>query len=341
MPRTNTRPQGGAPVMRRLFSVLIAALVFVVTGGPAAAQAPVKLKLGDLAQSLNGIAVQAMKEQKLDQKYGLDVEYVRYPTLDGLFTAIRGKDVDVGFGGWTAFAQFRSQGVPVTAIYSVGRGATLDVIVPQASPIKGLADLKGKKVGSYAGAAGTATVLFRVLTAKFYGFDPGKTGHLQYAAPGLLTSLIDKGELDAALNFDPLAAKAVVSGKFRSIASLGDVYKQHVGEDFLWIVYGTNEDVMKRSPEALTNFNRAWIDAVKYVQTHPEIFQAFGKSLGFDTPEGIALLRERVLKDYILRWDQKFIDSLQTFGKMANEVMGKGFLDTIPPEAFTTRFVPR
>ena len=329
--------------MRRLVPVVVGALVLVLGLGavPAAAQAPVKLKLGDLAQSLNGIAVQVMKEQKLDQKYGLDVQYVPYPTLDGLFTAIRGKDVDVGFGGWTAFAQFRGQGVPVTAIYSVGRGATLDVLVPQNSPVKTLADLKGKKVGSYAGAAGTATVLFRVITARYYGFDPGKTGHMQYAAPGLLTSLIDKGELDAALLFDPLAAKAVASGKFRSISNLGDVYKQHVGEDFLWIVYGTNDDVIKRAPDALTNFNRAWIDSVKYVQSHPQVFETFGKTLGFDTPEGIALLRERVLKDYILRWDQKFIDSLAIFGKMSNEVMGKGFLDTIPPEAFTTRFVPR
>jgi NitT/TauT family transport system substrate-binding protein len=306
---------------------------------PGAAQ--VKLKLGDLAQSLNGIAVQAMKEQKFDQKHGLTVEYVTYPTLDGLFTAIRGKDVDVGFGGWTAFAQFRGQGIPVTAIYSVGRGATLDVIVPQASPVKTLADLKGKKIGSYAGAAGTATVLFRVLTSKYFGFDPGKTGHLQYAAPGLLTALIEKGELDAALLFDPLAARAVVSGKFRSVANLGDVYKQQVGEDFLWIVYGTNEDAMKRSPEALTSFTRAWMESVHWVQAHPQIFTTYGKTLGFDTDEGVRLLRERVLKDYILRWDDPFIATLGTFARMANEVMGKGYLDSIPPEAFTTRFVPR
>jgi NitT/TauT family transport system substrate-binding protein len=306
---------------------------------PGAAQ--VKLKLGDLAQSLNGIAVQAMKEQKFDQKHGLTVEYVTYPTLDGLFTAIRGKDVDVGFGGWTAFAQFRGQGIPVTAIYSVGRGATLDVIVPQASPVKTLADLKGKKIGSYAGAAGTATVLFRVLTSKYFGFDSGKTGHLQYAAPGLLTALIEKGELDAALLFDPLAARAVVSGKFRSVANLGDVYKQQVGEDFLWIVYGTNEDAMKRSPEALTSFTRAWMESVHWVQAHPQIFTTYGKTLGFDTDEGVRLLRERVLKDYILRWDDPFIATLGTFARMANEVMGKGYLDSIPPEAFTTRFVPR
>jgi ABC-type nitrate/sulfonate/bicarbonate transport system substrate-binding protein len=301
----------------------------------------VKLKLGDLAQSLNGIAVQAMKDQKLDQKHGLAVEYVTYPTLDGLFTAIRGKDVDVGFGGWTAFAQFRGQGIPVTAIYSVGRGATLDVIVPQGSPVRHLADLKGKKVGSYAGAAGTATVLFRVLASRYFGFDPGKTGHLQFAAPGLLTSLIEKGELDAALLFDPLAARAVASGKFRSVANLGDVYKQQVGEDFLWIVYGTNEDVIKRSPDALTSFNRAWIEAVRWVQANPQIFAAYGKTLGFDHEDGVRLLRERVLKDYILRWDDRFIASLGTFARMANEVMGKGYLDQIPPEAFTTRFAPQ
>jgi NitT/TauT family transport system substrate-binding protein len=326
---------------RVLPGALGAVLLVAALGTPAAAQAPVRLKLGDLAQSLNGIAVQAMKDQKLDQKYGLNVEYVAYPTLDGLFTAIRGKDVDVGFGGWTAFAQFRANGIPVSAIYSVGRGATLDVIVPHGSPVKTLADLKGKRVGSYAGAAGTATVLFRVITAKFYGYDPGKTGHLQYAATGLLTALIDKGELDAALLFDPLAARAVASGKFRSVANLGDVYKQHVGEDFLWIVYGTNEDVMKRHPEALTSFNRAWIEAVKWVQANPAIFTDFGKRLGFESPEAVALLRERVLKDYILRWDDAFIASLSAFGRMANEVMGKGFLDTIPPEAFTTTFVPR
>jgi NitT/TauT family transport system substrate-binding protein len=325
--------------MRQLALALGLAAGILALAGPAAAQ--VKLKLGDLAQSLNGIAVQAMKEQRLDQKHGINVDYVTYPTLDGLFTAIRGKDVDVGFGGWTAFAQFRGQGIPVTAIYSVGRGATLDVIVPQGSSVKTLADLKGKKVGSYAGAAGTATVLFRVLTDKYFGFDPGKTGHLQYAAPGLLTALIEKGELDAALLFDPLAAKAVASGKFRSVANLGDVYKQQVGEDFLWIVYGTNEDVMKRSPDALTAFNRAWVESVQWVRANPQIFTAYGRTLGFDTEDGVRLLRERVLKDYILRWDDTFIATLGTFARMANEVMGKGYLDRIPPEAFTVRFVPR
>jgi ABC-type nitrate/sulfonate/bicarbonate transport system substrate-binding protein len=82
-----------------------------------------------------------MIDQGIDKKYGLAAEYRAYPTLDGLFTAIRGKDVDVGFGGWTAIAQFRGKGMPVTMIFPVGRGVTVDVIVPTDSPIKSIADL--------------------------------------------------------------------------------------------------------------------------------------------------------------------------------------------------------
>ena len=136
---------------------VVVALAFVAASAARAAE-PVKITLGDLAQSVNGIASGVMIKQGFDKKHGIAVEYMTYPTLDGLFTAIRGKQADVGFGGWTAFAQFRNKGFPVVMFFPVGRGVSLDVITLQNSPIRSIADLKGKKVGSYAGAAGTATV---------------------------------------------------------------------------------------------------------------------------------------------------------------------------------------
>ena len=260
----------------------IFAAVMLATCGAATAQ--VKVRIGDLAQSLNEIGSRTMIDQGIDRKYGIAAEYKAYPTLDGLFTAIRGKEVDVGFAGWTAIAQFRSKGFPVTTIFPVGRGVTVDVIVPAASPIKSIADLKGKKVGSFAGAAGTATVLFRVITSKFNGFDPGKTGELQFAGPGLLPTLLDKGEIDAAVMFDPLAAKLEGSGKYRSIGNLADAYKAGTGDDFLWIGYSTNDDFMLAEPEALTNFTRAWLEAIEYVKNYPEVFEATARSMDLNRP---------------------------------------------------------
>lgn len=318
----------------------VAAAVALFGAGESAAQDMVKVKLADLAQSLNGIASNVMIEQGFDKKHGIDVDYTAYPTLDGLFTAIRGKEADVGFGGWTAFAQFRSKGFPVTMIFPVGRGVTLDIIAPADSGINSFEDLKGKRIGSYAGAAGTATVLFRVIAKNYYGFDPAEDGNLQYAGPGLLPSLIEKGELDAALLFDPLAAKSVAADNFKSIANLADLYKQHVGDDFLWIGYASNDDFIAAHPEALSAFVKAWIEAVEYVRTHPEVFDAYGAQLKMDE-KGIALLRERVLADYTTRWNDEYIADLQKFADLSREVMGEGFLDTLPPEAFTTRFVPQ
>jgi NitT/TauT family transport system substrate-binding protein len=321
-----------------LFRLGIFGAIMLATCGAATAQ--IKVRIGDLAQSLNEIGSRVMIDQGIDKKYGIAAEYKAYPTLDGLFTAIRGKDVDVGFGGWTAIAQFRGKGFPVTMIFPVGRGVTVDVIVPEASPIKSIADLKGKKVGSFAGAAGTATVLFRVIASKFHGFDPGKTSDLQFAGPGLLPALLDKGEIDAAVMFDPLAAKLEGSGKYRSIGNLADAYKAGTGDDFLWIGYSTNDDFMKAEPEALTNFTRAWLEALEYVKAHPEVFEAYGKKYGLE-PAAIKLLRERVLADYTTTWNEATIESLRRFGTMANEVMGSGYLDSVPAAAFSTRFDPR
>ena len=321
-----------------LFRVGILAIVILAACGPASAQ--VKVRLGDLAQSLNEIASRVIIDQGIDRKYGIAAEYRAYPTLDGLFTAIRGKDVDIGFAGWTAIAQFRSKGFPVTMVFPVGRGVTVDVIVPAASPIKSIAELKGKKVGTFAGAAGTATVLFRVVASKFHGFDPGKTGDLQFAGPGLLPALLDKGEIDAAVMFDPLAAKLIGSGKYRSIGNLADAYKAGTGDDFLWIGYSTNDDFMRSQPEALKNFTRAWLEAVDYVKSHPAVFEAYGKKYGLE-PAAIALLRERVIADYTTTWNDASITPLRRFAEMANEVMGGGYLDTVPATAFSTQFDPR
>jgi NitT/TauT family transport system substrate-binding protein len=323
----------------QLLKTALAVFAGIAVSAAAAAQEPVKFRLGDPAQSLNAIAAQTMIKQGFDKKNGIAVQYVTYPTLDGLFTAIRGKDVDVGFAGWTAIAQFRSKGAPITMIFPVGRGVSLDVLVAANSPIKSLADLKDKKIGSYAGAAGTATALLRVLTSKFFGYDPAKTNHLQYAGAALLPALLEKGDLDAVLLFDPIAVRALASGKFKAIANLPAIYKEKVGSDFLWIGYATNDEIMTKHPQALKGFNRAWLEAVAYVKAHPEVFEPVAKQLGLDEA-GTKLLRERVIADYVTEWTEKDIAALRTFRNLANEVMGAGFLDEIPEAAFTTKFNP-
>ena len=70
------------------------------------------------------------------------------------------------------------------------------------------------------------------------------------------------------------------------------------------------------------------------------MFEAYGKKYGLE-PAAIALLRERVIADYTTTWSEARIATLRRFAEMANEVMGSGYLDTVPSAAFSTRFDPR
>lgn len=330
----STTTKRGYGIRGALVGLLIGALAIT-----ARAEVP-EVRMGDMPQSLITVVYQVIVDQGLDKKHGIRVNRQAYPTIEGLFNAVRGKQVDVGFGGWTAFAQFRAQGYPVLNVYPVGRGATLDVLVPVDSELQNLEDLKGKRVVSFAGAAGTGTVLLRVLLNDFYGFDPAETGDLQYAGPGVIPGLLESGDVAAGLLFDPMAAKAIASGRFRSIGNLGELYKDRTGDDFLWIAMITNEEFADRHPDAMAGFLQAWVEALAYVRQHPEVFKAFGEQMGLDAT-GIELLAERALLDYDTSpWNRRYIDGLMGFAERARRVMGKGYLETVPEEAFSTRFVP-
>jgi ABC-type nitrate/sulfonate/bicarbonate transport system substrate-binding protein len=140
--------------------------------------------------------------------------------------------------------------------------------------------------------------------------------------------------------FDPLAAKLIGSGKYRSIGNLADAYKAGTGNDFLWIGYSTNDDFMRSQPEALTNFTRAWLEAVDYVKSHPAVFEAYGKKYGLE-PAAIALLRERVIADTRRPGTMPASRPSGASPRWPTSVMGGGYLDTVPATAFSTQFDPR
>ena len=60
------------------------------------------------------------------------------------------------------------------------------------------------------------------------------------AARGQVDRICDSHrEIDAAVMFDPLAAKLEGSGKYRSIGNLADAYKAGTGDDFLSVTRRT------------------------------------------------------------------------------------------------------
>ena len=78
---------------------------------------------------------------------GLDVTIRHHGASESLFGALAAGQEDVVFAGGDEMLQARSQGVDVVNIATVYQEYPAAVLVPQASPVQTIADLKGRSVG--------------------------------------------------------------------------------------------------------------------------------------------------------------------------------------------------
>src|SRR3546814_4565471 len=82
---------------------------------------------------------------------------------------------------WLWVSRQRAEGKPFTFVpFSSAVGS---LMVPADSPIRSLADLKGKKIAIAGGPLDKGWLLLRGLTERRHGFDPATAGEPVFGAP--------------------------------------------------------------------------------------------------------------------------------------------------------------
>jgi NitT/TauT family transport system substrate-binding protein len=136
--------------------------------------------------------------QGLDRAKGFVLEPVVLADKDATAIALQAGDVDAIVTDWIWVARQRAAGRDYTFVpYSLAVGALM------ADPAKGInevKDLAGKRIGIAGGPDDKSWVLLQAY-AKKSGIDLAKSAEIKYAAPPMLNELIERGELDAVLNF--------------------------------------------------------------------------------------------------------------------------------------------
>ena len=218
----------------------------------------------------------------------------------------------------------------------VGGGLTVmeDIIVRKDSPLKGLADLRGKRFGTFSTGAGSFKAA-RAAMIDAAGIDVVKdTNVVQLAAPALL-KLLESGSVDAMINISSFTIRALSQpDKFRSIFSPNDYWRQKTGYPIVWTapIVAWRSWVEENKLRA-KNFVLAVEESFRWLR-NPENLDAAVKShgtlAGITTPEAIAtykkLLGQKQL--FLAHWDQKVVAAQWQFLEMAKT---HGVLDKVPP----------
>lgn len=155
------------------------------------------------------------------------------------------------------------QGLDVKFTGGIHRGC-LRVQAPVNSAIRSVKDLRGKRIG--VPGMGTPPFIFanRVLGAN--GIDPSKEITWLVFPTGELGLALDKGEVDAIADSEPIGSMLVAQGKVRNIADQAS--DPPYNEEYCCAVLA-NGKFLARNPKACAGATRALLKAARWVETNP------------------------------------------------------------------------
>src|SRR5512143_3269249 len=161
----------------------------------------------------------AIRANGLDKEANLSLEVTELASTEAGKIAMRAGSADIMLSDWLWVSRERALGAKLTFYpYSSALGA---IMVPAASPIKTLADLKGRKLAVAGGPIDKSWLLLQA-RMKQDGIDLKTEASIVYGAPPLLAAKAHDGEMDASLNFWNLCAQLEAKG-FRRLAGIEDI----------------------------------------------------------------------------------------------------------------------
>jgi NitT/TauT family transport system substrate-binding protein len=156
------------------------------------------------------------------------------------------------------------QGLDVKFLAGIHRGC-LRVQTAVNSSIHSVDDLRGKRIG--VPGMGTPPFIFanRVLTA--HGIDPGKEISWLVFPAGELGLALDKGDVDAIADSEPIGTLLTTGGRVRNVAD--QATEMPYSDEYCCAVLA-NGKFVAANPKAAAAATRALLRAAKWVETNPE-----------------------------------------------------------------------
>jgi sulfonate transport system substrate-binding protein len=203
---------------------------------------------------------------------GIDVKWVEFQFGPPLLEALNTGNIDYGYTGDAppVFAQAaRANLLYVAALPSAGKNEA--IIVPAESPIKSIADLKGKRIGFAKGSSSHNTTVAALEKAGLSYSDVTPV----YLAPADAVPAFNGGRLDAWTIWDPYLALAE-KGPVRVIAQAKDVHEANA-------FFLANRDFTGKHPAVVAKLNQVFSDEAKWANDHrADIAKSLNETTGVD-----------------------------------------------------------
>ncbi len=220
-----------------------------------------------------------MKEKGIDAKYGLDVQTIGFAQNLVQWTAMRAGESDLSSGSFLDLLRQRQGGLKAQAIDTFSTYG--NPIVSQASkPYTKIADLKGQKVGT-PNATLLDWMIVRAAGKKAEGIDLETDTQMQAVAPGLINGLLDKGDLDAALQYSDFTLAPISQGKYKEISSVPKLMAAGgFDPQALYLTFNLSDDWRAKNPDRVPALVAAIEETRELLMTDDSVWPALADRSG-------------------------------------------------------------
>jgi NitT/TauT family transport system substrate-binding protein len=316
--------------MLRAALTFLAGLAFASS---AQAAAPEKIRVGYWTSGFSVGFGAVLEAERFLEKRGLAPEYIRFSDVNGPTKALLTHSIDVAFAApATGAFTLGIQGAPVEIVLAT-QIAEGTFVAKQGSPLRGLADLRGKKLGMSPAGSATYAIAAAILERNY-----GLTTRNFTAVPGNegpLVNFLLRGDIDAA------ALRAVtittLSGeRLKTLGGLVPEWKKMMQSDAVPIlaVSLAHNDFLRARPNAAANYVRAVMDATRFGASEPARASGIlARMANLDVGEA---------KAYVGLWNQIYMARLEppdvaTLKAMAEIFRKNGTVEgTVPVGLFNT-----
>ncbi|MBI3078404.1 MAG: ABC transporter substrate-binding protein [Deltaproteobacteria bacterium] len=316
------RQRAGKPAL--VVAFVAAILGLAAAERPAVAQE--RIVFASTAGGAVGFITEMVSLHRLDERQGVKLD-VKLFTPEKAEEAVFFKQVDAGLFPPLTAARAQARGAKIR-IFGPLLWNHISLLVPTDSAVRGVEELRGKKIGTLPRISGMYTTFSTVLRMR--GMDFEKDFRPIFGAPVALLGFFDRRDVDALLHFEPFVSRLLVEGKAREVVKVNDLWKQLTGQPMLMIGLAAHQEWIQANPARARRLAAALAAGIAYIRERPEqALQEGRKGQGIRSDAELALLKQRYPVVFPERWDAGIIRSAQV---VVDKAVEYGFLERAPTE---------
>ena len=264
-------------------------------------------------------------------KVGLKLDITSFKGDAQLQQGMASGSIDFGLGGGPAMG-YRAKGVPAIAVATMyGPPSDMGIVIAMNSPVKSVADFKGKKIGVTTSGSLTDWLVQELSRRQGWGSDGIES--VAMGSTEARVAALQSGEIAGTVQDIGIGYELETQNKgkvFNNFGNFVQKFETHV-------IFAT-DDMINKHPDITQRFLKGWFMTVAYMRTHKaQTVTSIAKVLGEPEPiVGRLYDNDMAAMSSDGAWDPA---SVAAVAKSLKEL---GIMDTEPdPKTiYNARFVP-